>query len=501
MKGFARFTSVALLGCMVASAEGYDDEAKKKFFNFSGSLESFTKVGFNNASVDTKSGQYPTESFTTIMGLLDTTYDVNLYIPEGIFNKFEFGLGAAAAGLVWDSSKYDGYTGATGQGGNNTHFNGSGINNNYIGAYFGPTANGTSGSGKFSENRYIIVHNAYLDLETELGGVTYGFRGGRYASTMEYHSGYTQGFEFTAAFGYGDTEYNPANMVKFMWFSSFGRGFPYSQYLLDFYFPKTTTSGGKEVNLGIHAFVTDVTYGGPEENDEGYKVGYTILARPFLYFYPGLYEASGLKLVYENHFGNGMAFKVTGQGYMLHVTRPFTTATNSNNKRYDETVDELSGNLNLIGQFFIDNYNVRLGYYQNFGSANSHFGTYGNPMGFDFWTTSIYDIGGAVSDIINRNALSFYLSGGGDYDFSFGKFSWEVLGRITRSPRSDEESVALFVSHTFKNNIALGVKVEWLRDTTKTGYNPGANLGANDTLKSTRVDDRSHAYGTFAYYF
>ena len=75
-----------------------------------------------------------------------------------------------------------------------------------------------------------------------------------------------------------------------------------------------------------------------------------------------------------------------------------------------------------------------------------------------------------------------------------------MLGRITRSPRSDEESVALFVSHTFKNNIALGMKVEWLRDTTKTGYNPGANLGGS-ALKSTRVDDRSHAYGTFAYYF
>lgn len=509
---FAKYTSISLfVGGSFASAACNNTEVNdesfagnvtgyercpiegSKFFTLTGNVGTFTKAGFNGGKINTTKNFYPTESFTSMFGELTGKFDINTVYENEIFSKFEVGIGAAAAGLAWDSTKNDG-----GMRSKSGLTSGSGINTNYIGYYGGYTGSGDDG---YKDARLIMVHNAYLDLQTnalKTGSLEsyFDLKLGRYESSMDYFSGYTQGWNFDWHFKYGDTDARPDNEVKLWWFSSFGRAFAYSEWFYDYYAVKVVNN----VSVGVHALGVDVTYGGIADSQNGFAYGDRIFVRPFLYFTPGLYEAPGLKAVYEYQFGNGMGITLTAQGFVLHVQKPFTTAANSSNMRYNEVVDEWSQNINLIAQGNIYNYNVRVGYYENFGSANSHFGTYGNPMGLDFWTASVYDIGASISDIINRNARSGYISGGGHYDLKYGTLSWDLLGRITRSPRSNEESIALYVNHDFKNGLAVGLKLEWYRDTTNKGYIIGSEVGGT-ALVTARTDDRSHAFFTIDYNF
>ncbi|RDU65911.1 hypothetical protein CQA53_05320 [Helicobacter didelphidarum] len=466
---------------------------KPKIFSYDGMLASFIKAGFNNAKVDTAIGQYPTESFGTIFGQFNTHYDFTEIISNESVNVLKIGLGVSAGGLFIDSTLRDGasFNGSGLSGG-------SGLNNNYFGGWNGYLGNLNDDGYPYKHNRNFVVQNAYVDLQTKY----FNFKGGRYESSMDYHSGYTQGVNLDVHFGYGDKARNPDNEIKIWWFSSFGRAFAYSEWFLDFYAVKFANIDGKLVNLGIHAAGVDIKYGGLVDSNN-YKKGSSLLVRPFLYFYAGLYEAPGLKLVYENQFGNGFGLKTTLQGFFLHIhpANQLNADKGAGKSRYNEYIDEYSGNLNFILQAFFHNHNARVGIYKNFGSGNAHFGTYGNPMGFDFWTASVYDIGASISDVINRNAITGYFSGGGSYNLKYGTLTWDILARLTRSPRSDEESVALYISHAFKNNIALGLKLEWFRDTTKAGYNPGATLPKTENLTVARTDDRSHAFITFDYKF
>lgn len=476
-----------------------DDKTRAKFFTFSGQLSSFIKAGFNQTRVNTATGEYPTESFATIFGQFNTHYNFLKFINNDYITRLNINVGASAAGLLLDSTLRDGAPFAE-----SGLSSGSGLNNNYVGGWQGYTFDLPGISYPYKHNRYFVVQDANIDLETRLGdGIVNGhdlilsFKGGRYASGMEYYSANTQGFSLDLRFGYGDTQENEANYAKIWWFSSWGRSLADPEWLYDYYAPKSTLVNGKKINLGIHAFGLDYSYGGVGESNNGQKAGSALLIRPFIYFYPGLYEAVGLKGVYEDHFGNGFGYKATLQGFFLHVHDEFAGGTN---RRYDSIVDAESASINAILQLFIDNYNARVGVYKNFGSANSHFGTYGNPMGFDFWTGSVYDIGPSISDVINRDAVSGYLSGGGSYNLKYGTLSWDILARITRSPRSDEESIALTLKHAFKNNLGLGLKLEWFRDTTHAGYNPGAAIGGTP-LRTERTDDRSHAFIMFDYLF
>lgn len=520
LRNIAKYTNIALLvGGYFAAATcdntdvnsesfagnifGYErcSNDKSRFFTLTGNVGSFTKAGFTGGKIDTAKKYYPTESFTSMFGELTGKFDINNVYENEIFSKFEAGLGVAAAGLAMDSTKNDG-----GTRNNSGLSSGSGINTNYIGYYGGYKGNGDDG---YKDAHLIMIHNAYVDMQTnalQTGNLEsyFDLKLGRYESGMDYFSGFTQGWNFDWHFKYGDTEANPDNEVKLWWFSSFGRAFAYSQWFYDYYAVKVVNGA----SVGVHALGADVTYGGIDDGSQsGFAYGDKIFVRPFLYFVPGLYEAPGLKAVYEYQFGNGMGVKVTAQGFVLHVHKPFVTSDkNSSLARYNEVVDEWSQNLNLIAEGNIYNYNVRLGYYENFGSANSHFGTYGNPLGLDFWTASVYDIGASISDIINRNARSGYISGGGHYDLKYGTLSWDLLGRITRSPRSNEESIALYVNHAFKNGLAIGLKLEWYRDTTNATYSIGSEIvknGSNNShaLAAARTDDRSHAFFTVDYSF
>lgn len=444
---------LALAGALT-NALAEDD--KGGFFGYSGSLGTFTKAGFNNAKLDEANGVLPTESFTSLFGKVDTIYDFKTFIESDSIKVFKIGLGVGGNGLVWDTTKNDGVPGV--------YSNGSGKNRDYVGGWYG---NGKVGPKAGGERNYIL-HNAFIDFQSEY----FNFQGGRYESGMDYHSGYTQGFNTDIHF-----KVAPNDELKIWWFSSWGRAFAYSQWFLDFYAPKTDE--GKD-NTGIHSGGIDYRHDNISAND-GIKDGMSVLLRPWAQFYAGLFGAYGGKLDYQQYFGNGYGVSATLQGYALVVDK--SKAVNG--------VDKLSGNLNAILKAYMFDYNLRLGVYKNFGSAGAHIGHYGNPLGIDQWTGSVYD-NAALNDISSKNALSVYLSGGGAHAFEAGTFGWEILARYTQSPRSDEQSVALLLSQSFKNGFVLGLKLEWLNDTTKAGYIKNVK---------TRTDDRSHAFVTLDYNF
>lgn len=451
-----------------------DNENKEKFFDYSGHLATFNKFGFNNKKVDNSKDIYPTESFTTIFGKVDTIYDFKPYIHSDAIKVFKIGLGMGANGLAYDSTKKDGGVSDT----NSVYPNGSGLNKNYVGAWQGNGKVGGSGGGE----RNYMLHNAFIDFQSTY----FNLKGGRYESDKDYHSGYTQGFSV-------DLHFNPTlnDEIKFWWFSSWGRALADSQWFLDFYAVKL---GADEGNTGIHSGGMDYKHDSIIEND-GIKSGASVLFRPWTQFYAGLFNASGGKLEYHQYFGNGYGIRLTAQGYALNLV---------GNKEINdlslkgEKVDKLSGNLNAILKVFMFDYNVRLGVYKNFGSSGYHIGTYGNPIGIDQWTGSVYDnaSGGdasssennahALSNITARNALTAYLSSGGAHTFEIGTFKWEILARYTTAPSSNEASVALLLRQIFNLGFTLGLKVEWLNDKNKI---------------QKRTDDRSHAFVMLDYNF
>ncbi|CCF79784.1 putative Outer membrane protein [Helicobacter bizzozeronii CCUG 35545] len=82
--------------------------------------------------------------------------------------------------------------------------------------------------------------------------------------------------------------------------------------------------------------------------------------------------------------------------------------------------------------------------YKNIGNANGDIGIYGDPLGYNIWTNSIYDA--EINNIVGKDALNGFLYFGSHYR----SFTWKVLGRLTTSPRANEQSVALFLSYFFE---------------------------------------------------
>lgn len=456
---------IGLVAVSLALSSAFADESKEEFFGYSGGVGTFSKIGFDTG------GAYPTESFTTLFGRIDTTYNFKALMDSNAIDALKIGVGIAGNGLIWDTTATDGQS--TWQYAN---VKGSGRNSAYVGAWYGKA--GFNGKGV----RNYILHNAYLDFQSEY----FNLKGGRYESAMDYFSGYTQGFNADVHFKVAAND-----ELKFWWFSSWGRGFAYSQWFLDFYAPVSSkTKSGKDENLGIHSGGIDYVHNSITTNN-GVKDGMSILFRPWTQFYASVFNAAGGKLDYQHYFGNGYGVGLTIQGYALNVIGKNNYANGVESLNTGEQVDKTSGNLNAILKAYMFDYNLRLGVYKNFGTAGAYIGTYGNPLGIDQWTASVYDIGPSLNDITSRNAFSVWLSGGGAHGNEVGTFSWEILGRYTTAPRSDEASVALFLSQAFSNGFALGLKLEWFNDTTKAGY----------LSDSKRTDDRSHAFVTLDYNF
>lgn len=458
---------------------------KKEGFSFyyTGWVESFSKIGFNNQKIDSNLGKYPTDSFSAMVG----SFGLKGEYKKGIQN-LDFGLSITAGGLVYDSSSRA-YPGGE-----------SSVMNEYIGMWEGYDLQGRS----HIKRHYYVVNNAYLEYYYLIPfGSSYRrrfyFKGGRYESKAQYMSGYTQGFEL------GFKTWN----LDLWWFSSYSRAFAYGQWLVDFYSPRgyyeSYDENGKGIgsfkNNGIHAFKAI------------YSIGRLDIS-PQVYFSIGTYTAPIIELVYDtdrDFSAKGFRSQTT-----LHFMNPLhnSRVVNDRDYRYGDLVAKSTQTLYIKQRFDFNEYNFGLGLYKNFGNANAYIGTIGNPIMLDLWTTSAYDLGRNISDIISKNAITpFVFIGGKHFD---NKFSWNLIGRYTDSARSEEGSIAGAFSYVFGGGLSVGVKLEWLTDTTKAGYRVGSNgsgsingvKGADSTasaesIKSTpkRTDDRSHSFVWVRYEF
>ena len=450
-----------IVASMFSTASAFD-------IKYNGWLEAFGKGGFNNQAIDADKGIYPTDSFLNVVGSLG--FDGNLLPKDTENQSLKYGFNVTGGSMILDSTSKGFPLGP------------DSVNNEYVGNWAGYNQNL---SPKDGTNRHLyVVNNAYLDYtygDFDTSPFSFQFKGGRYLSSAEYMSGYTQGFEAAMKFKFSDSQ-----SLKLWWYSSYGRAFAFGQWLIDFYSPQGyMTSGGQFANYGIHAFKAIYSFGGLD-------------ITPYIYFSPGTYTAPAFRVEYDTNKGfDGTGFRSrTFANILLPI---YGDDTWVGKYRWGSIVDKYTQSLLIQQQFDYNNYNFGLGLYKNFGHANARIGTTGNPWMIDFWTASSYDIGRSISDMIGKDAITPYLFVGGTHFAN--KLWWQILGRWTDAERSQEHSVALNLKYQIDERLSIGGKIEYFSDTTKAGYKVGwANeSGSNGNTAPQsgtpkNVADRSHAF-------
>lgn len=450
-----------IVASMFSTASAFD-------IKYNGWLEAFGKGGFNNQAIDADKGIYPTDSFLNVVGSLG--FDGNLLPKDTENQSLKYGFNVTGGSMILDSTSKGFPLGP------------DSVNNEYVGNWAGYNQNLGPKDGT---NRHLyVVNNAYLDYtygDFDTSPFSFQFKGGRYLSSAEYMSGYTQGFEAAMKFKFSDSQ-----SLKLWWYSSYGRAFAFGQWLIDFYSPQGyMTSGGQFANYGIHAFKAIYSFGGLD-------------ITPYIYFSPGTYTAPAFRVEYDTNKGfDGTGFRSrTFANILLPI---YGDDTWVGKYRWGSIVDKYTQSLLIQQQFDYNNYNFGLGVYKNFGHANARIGTTGNPWMIDFWTASSYDIGRSISDMIGKDAITPYLFVGGTHFAN--KLWWQILGRWTDAERSQEHSVALNLKYQIDERLSIGGKIEYFSDTTKAGYKVGwANeSGSNGNTAPQsgtpkNVADRSHAF-------
>lgn len=426
--------SSVVLGLLAASASAVD-------FSVDGSVQSFSKAGFNNQMLNPDRGIAPTDSFTTLFSQVNVNADLGA--------GFKLGLGGSMGGLVYDSTSSDN--------GGASAVNGS-VNQD---SYFGMA------NDKGTIQNYMI-HNAFAEYSSDM----FYLKAGRYESgnVGEWFSGYNQGAE----------AYVKAGPAKLWGFFSNRRAFAYDQWFNDYYV--VNRDGSKGLPQNTYAAGLDLGFG-----------GFTLSG--FSYFVPEKVIAPGVSITLDtNPAFEGQGFRSTTK---IRTLFPMAQgdfkkgkASNMNGgSTYRDwgRVQDQTATLYIEQKFDLDNMNFGAGFYQNFGNANALIGTWGNPLMLDFWTGTSYDFGRALSDMVGADATT----GFGFFGMNYGSFDWRLIARGTSSKRSDEQSIALHLKYQINEKLAMGGKLEWLNDTTKAGYHGYLKGGV---LTNNRTDDRSHLF-------
>ncbi|AFI06170.1 outer membrane family protein [Helicobacter cetorum] len=461
--------------CLVYSLNAFS-------YKVSGSFGNFSKIGFNNKPLNTKTGYYPTETFSAVTGFLNAKADL---LPKHISDhSFTAKLGFMGGGVAYDGTKniinqannqpfgsmmwmyygaWHGYYGASGWGTNNAN----GINNVGNG---GCVASGTIpcatwnnvGNQWMSANTHqFVVNEAYLEYGYKN---IFRIKAGRYVGNAYFMDGYTQGFEATLN----------VKDFTFWWFSSYGMAWTYDEWIYDYFAPIVTTNKqGKKVNLGIHS--GSITW---------HKKGLSI--NPFFYFSPNTYIAPGIQATYvyniplKNH--RHLSIYTTAMGFF-----PYYNPALSHNIFYSSYAGTNAQMFLFKQRFTINKFYVGYGIYKTWGNANAYT-PYTDPelIGFNFWTNTVYDWLSAAN--MNANAFTLHAKVGGHVR----KLSWEVLGRITTSPRANEQAINLDLSYNFSHWVSASLTLEYYRAHLHNGYEVGQSFSSvyNPVFKAS-VQDRS----------
>lgn len=397
-------------------------------FSVSGQMVSFSKFGFNNQNYNPKKDIYPTESYSSILG----EFNLHMNIIKGLNTT----IGGVANGLVYDSTIF--------QGKQDWDYPYQ-IGTNYIGYYAGHSGQ------KLQSPKFLMLHNIYVDYDYE--GI-FGLKAGRYETKdKDWFSAHNQGVEIYVK--YTDTKawamFSDARASTFAdWFWSYGRYYSNNEFLFA---------------------------GGVEYFKNGLKIS------PYLYYIPRNLNAPGIHISYDTNTD----FKAEGFRSKTTIVALFPIYHNSDsndNIVFEQKLGKNAQSLFVKQEFDIDSYNLGVAFYANFGNGNGKIGIYGDPIGFNIWTGSVYDTGTSLSNIVGKDAVNGFLFIGS----SISDFKWQLLGRLTKSPRADEQSLAIFLDYNFSSNLSIGFKIEYFNNITHKGY----SIGSAPTLTKNNVSDRSH---------
>lgn len=398
-----------------------------------GQASTFSKIGFDAKKYDPNKGIYPTETYATMMGELD----LEMNLAKGL----NIMVGGMVNGIVYDS----------------TIWQGDGpLATEYIGYWAGH-------SGQTLQSpRFAMIHNAYISYDYE--GI-FGIKAGRYE---------TQGYDWFSAFNQGMEAYAKYYDTKVWILYSDARASAYN----DWFWPygRYYTSGAP------------LMAGGIQYSKNGLSIS------PYIYYIPENMSAPGFNITYDTnpHFKQeGFRSKTTIVALFPMYER--INPTSRDTIVFGQLLGKNAQTLFIRQQFDINNYSFGAILYKNFGNANGKIGIYGDPITYNVWTGSVYDSGPSLSNMIGKDALSGFLYFGSQ----ILNFKWQLLGRLTSSPRANEQSLALYLNYTFSEHIDTGIKIEYFRDVTHKGY----YIGNGPILQNDNISDRSHAMVHITYSF
>ncbi|WP_104740234.1 outer membrane family protein [Helicobacter bizzozeronii] len=452
----------------VALALTYLEQAIAFDMSITGKMSSYTLYGFNNKRYDPSKFIYPTGSYTSLLAELNISMD--------LYKGLHAEVGGMLSALPYDSTAKQGNNIQPGQPGGPGQFyqHDGGIYWEYIGWYAGHSGLNVQ------TPRYAMVNNAYLSYDYK--GI-FGIKGGRYElSDYDWFTSFSQGVE-------GYVKYKD---YKLRVLYSDARASASSDWFWPF---------GRYYTSGKPLMIADLKY-----QHKGLKIN------PYFYSIFGRMNAPGINITYDtnpNFRDKGFRWVGTFVGFF-----PFFPPSG---RGYDmilfgqEKMGKYGQTLFFRSRFYYNKWQFGGSIYKNIGNANGDIGIYGDPLGYNIWTNSIYDA--EINNIVGKDALNGFLYFGSHYR----SFTWKVLGRLTTSPRANEQSVALFLSYFLSRyNLKFDLKLEYYNNITKKGYCLGFGFGPTpDTCGSwdpatnnfaprlTRnVDsDRSHLMFTLTYGF
>lgn len=467
--------TTALLGSLMLSSSLYSFDYK-----FSGNVQDFSKFGFNNDKINLTEGKYPTDSYSVMTAALG----INLDAGYG----FSFGLGGTVGGVVFDSTKYQGFSNPA-QG----LYAPNGLMYNYFGFWAGYDYRSPANS---HTAKYYIIQNAFINYQYKNW---INLTGGRFRLSgdigTDWMSGYIQGVGLSS------------KIIPYtkLWFFTTNRRASYGQYWLkDFKYLNPNISADNGQGFYVYAAGANFEY-------KGFNI------HPYIYAQDSRFIAPGVHLGYDSNpdfKSDGFRSKTEILGlFMTHLSSALRKTTGNNNypAGYAGSRDNYfnirinpdgsyigKGGVSLMIRqtFYIDNYTVGAILYKNFGNPNEFLTGYGDPTGFDNYDNSVYD-SAAWNNVFRREAISGYIFATGTYS----KLSWGFLTRLTHSPRADEQAVSVNVDYKFPHNIKAGIKVEYYNNTTFKGYVLGVSTYGTTTLSKTLSQDRSFTQTYISYDF
>ncbi|BCZ18358.1 Outer membrane protein HofA (plasmid) [Helicobacter sp. NHP19-003] len=422
-------------------------------YKISGRVGSFSRIGFNNAPINTNKGLYPTGSYVTTIGALEI--NANL-LPKSVENqKLEVGLGGEIGGLAYDSTR-----GLRDQNGVLQPANWY-----YMGRWEGYLMNAPwrhTREEDESHAKNYILYNAYLSYTYK---DIFGIKAGRYLSPEAlFLRGYNQGFTLFLHLG----------KFKLRWFSTYGRGLANIQFIRNFYAPVSYEfSDGRRVNYGMHA--VSLAYNTKH---------YTLM--PFFWFYPKNFNAPGVQL--SAVFERGQ-FKLQSDVYAW-----FPIYSHALAKTYyrGNLIGTATATLLVRQRLYYKNYYIGWGVYKNFGNSNAQLGWNGSPVSFDTTDDTPYE--DAYTNLYDANALTLHARVGG----KFHDFSWYLLGKLTFAPRANAQSLGVTCEYNLGKHIHLMLRLNGYEVRMHRGYKVDY-FGAPNPKFAPTTQDRSYVMTSISY--